>query len=502
MRKVQNDQMLLGEIDVTEVTIDLKSRDEIPQLLRGLQGAYADKTVRQKIFEKLRELIPPEISPETGRPGMHLWRLYVLGNLRLNSNIDYDRVQELANNHRTLRQILGHGLVDDEYYYSLQTIKDNIRLLSPKILNEINASIVTLGHQVVGHQPGDPLSGKCDSFVLETNVHFPTDINLLLDAMNKSIILTARLCNYLGLSDWRQSNYNFRKIKKLYRIVQKTKHSNSNKEGTKAKQEKKLKQAYETYLDVSESFLEKAEKVIATISSGDDEQIFKQITAIQIYVRDGRHQIDLIRRRIFKGETIPHDEKIFSIFERHTEWICKGKAGVPQELGMRVCLITDQYGFILNHQVLKKQTDDKVAVAMVETTKSLFPTFDGCSFDKGFYTPANRNRLLEYLKNLVMPKKGRLSKSDEALENDPEFITARRKHSAIESAINALENHGLDRCLDHGEEGFERYVALACVARNLQILGRYLMDKDRKSQTRRARYNATRQRNLAVPQRA
>jgi vacuolar-type H+-ATPase subunit H len=318
--------------------------------------------------------------------------------------------------------------------------------------------------------------------------------------MHKTIILTARVCNFRNLPGWRQSRYNLRQIKKLYRIVQKIKRSPAKNATKHAKQERKLKEAYEIYLEVAASFLDKAEAVVAPIASDADERIDQQRLEIKKYIGDGRRQIDQIQRRIFKGEAIPHDEKIFSLFERHTEWISKGKAGVPQELGQRVCLLTDQYGFILYHQVLKKQTDDKVAVDMVEQTQLLFPTFEGCSFDKGFYTPENRETLLTRLKHLVLPKKGALSPADQALENDPEFIARRRQHSAIESAINALENHGLDRCLDHGEDGFERYVALAKVARNLQIVGHFLLEKDRKAQTRRARYHATWQRNRAICQ--
>ena len=61
---------------------------------------------------------------------------------------------------------------------------------------------------------------------------------------------------------------------------------------------------------------------------------------------------------------------------------------------------------------------------------------------------------------------------------------ARRKHSAVESSINALVNHGLDRCPDHGLDGFKRYVGLAVLARNIQILGHNIQQKENKKQQR------------------
>jgi transposase, IS5 family len=84
-----------------------------------------------------------------------------------------------------------------------------------------------------------------------------------------------------------------------------------------------------------------------------------------------------------------------------------------------------------------------------------------------------------------LPKKGRLSEKDKRIESSEEFIEFRRKHSAVESSINALENHGLDRCPDHGLHGFKRYVALSVLARNIQILGHMIQQKRLRLQRRR-----------------
>jgi hypothetical protein len=210
-----------------------------------------------------------------------------------------------------------------------------------------------------------------------------------------------------------------------------------------------------------------------------------RLITIEEYIGHAERQIDQIRRRVVFDEKIPHEEKVFSIFEPHTEWINKGKAGVPQELGLKVCVLKDQYGFLLHHCVMQQQTDDKVAVDMVQEAKDRFDNLVGCSFDKGFYSPENKSQLGEILDYVVLPKKGRLSVKDKEIEQSDEFVESRRKHSAVESSINALENHGLDRCLDHGLHGFERYVALSVLARNIQILGHMLQQKELKKQKRR-----------------
>ncbi len=120
---------------------------------------------------------------------------------------------------------------------------------------------------------------------------------------------------------------------------------------------------------------------------------------------------------------------------------------------------------------MRKQTDDQVTVSIMEETQSRFSDFNGCSFDKGFHSPSNQTQLKELLKFPVLPKKGKRNKEEQARESDDVFKASRRQHSAVESAINALEVHGLDKCPDHGIDGFERYVALAVISRNIQKLG-------------------------------
>ncbi len=203
-------------------------------------------------------------------------------------------------------------------------------------------------------------------------------------------------------------------------------------------------------------------------------------------------QIDQIRRRVIGGESIAHEEKVFSIFEQHTEWISKGKAGVPQELGLKVCILEDQYGFILHNRVMTNETDEKAAVPMVEETKKKYAKYAdliSCSFDKGFYSPENKKRLRQFLELVILPKKGKLSKSNQLMEYSEEFVLGRRKHSGVESAINGLENHGLDRCLDHGLYGFKRYVSFAVLARNIETLGSVIRNQQLKSLKRKEERN-------------
>ena len=115
-------QLNLGQTYIGDIKINLNSRDDIPRILLGLQSVYQDKQARQEI-EKVLAGVLSDKQLNIGRQGMDMWRVFVLGIVRLNLNCDYDRLQELANEHRTLRQMLGHCFLDNDKRYALQTIK-------------------------------------------------------------------------------------------------------------------------------------------------------------------------------------------------------------------------------------------------------------------------------------------------------------------------------------------------------------------------------------------
>ena len=475
MRVVLNPQMQIGQVDISKIEIDSKSRDDIPKILRGLQHLYQDLPLRKALFELLEERIAPTVDKRNGRPGMALWPVFVCGVLRLDLNIDYDRLLELVNHHNTIRAMLGHSEFD-EWLYQFQTLKDNVRLLTPELLEEINVLVINAGHVLVKKKDGEALRGRCDSFVVETDVHYPTDINLLYDAMRKIITLTAQWCDRHNLSDWRQHKHHLRNLKRLMRTAQNKKRSKAQSEAQQKKNAASIIVAHQAYLEGAEQVFSKAQATLILFEqqgyTSPSDVLAKQ--EIAGFMQHALRQIDQTKRRVILGETIPHDEKVFSIFEPHTEWISKGKAGVAVELGLRTCVVEDQHRFILHHQVMERTTDDAIAVHIVEQTKQRFDALHSVSMDKGFHSVDNQAKLRKIVDVVVMPKKGRLSVVDRERESDPEFVTLRRQHSAVESAINALESHGLDLCPDHGIVGFKRYVAIAVLARNIQRLGAIL----------------------------
>jgi hypothetical protein len=357
-------------------------------------------------------------------------------------------------------------------------LKDNLKLFTPTIMERISVEVIRAGYQLLDLDLHKLIRGRCDSFVLKTNVHFPTDTSLLHDAIRILIRTCVKWGLQQALPEWRLHKHNLSKFKGLYRKLQKLRHSTSKNEAIKAAKELEIKQAHQDYIDLAGLYLERTQTSLLTLKN-EHKIPDVLLNDLHTFTLHAERQIDQIRRRAIQDETIPHAQKVFSLFQPHTEWISKGKAGVPVELGLRVCIMEDSHGFILHSQVMRNTTDDKVAVPMVKATQEKFPSFNACSFDKGFHSPANQTDLKALIGQVVLPKKGKLSKADQEREHAPEFKQAKKQHSAVESAINALEVHGLDKCLDHGIEAFERYVGLAVLSRNIQKLGTIKRDMER-----------------------
>ena len=471
MRKIKNLQLELVGTEIEDIKFNIKSRDDIPAILIGLQHIYANPETREKLFSLLEEKFLPEVDLHTGRPGMDIWRVVVLGVLKQGLGCDYDRLHSLANSYRELRQMLGHDGYGDKYEYGLQTIIDNVELLSAELLREINFIVVGSGHAVAKKKPGEGLRGRCDSFPVKTDVEYPTDVGLSWDAVRCLVRECAAAAGANGIDGWRQHKHIRKNMKKLYNLVRTKKGRERNPGGV------------EEYLGACREMIMRAERLLCDLLAV--RAPVWRFERINYYKTHAIRQIDQVRRRIVHGEVIEQEEKVFSVFEPHTRWIAKGKAGVAVEFGVPVCVVEDQYRFILHHRVMWEESDVDVCVPFMEETKQMYPEFGSCSFDQGFWSPKNRERLDEILEGNYLPKKGKLGKGDRERQSDEEFAEARRRHPGVESAINALNHKGCDKVRVHGKQGFGRSVALSVLAFNIYRLGVLVRNREREKEKRR-----------------
>ena len=190
---------------------------------------------------------------------------------------------------------------------------------------------------------------------------------------------------------------------------------------------------------------------------------------------------DNAQRRVLLGEAVANEEKIFSIFETHSELIKRGKEPNPIQFGHNVLVIEDAVGFICHYEVVERGMLDQDLV--VPVMKKLQQRFHGkikrASFDRGFHTPENQEELAEIVGQPCIPKKGEERGRQQQEEATLGFRQARQNHPGVESAIGALQcGNGLERSRDRSERGYQRYVGLGILGRNLQVLGKLLLAQE------------------------
>jgi IS5 family transposase len=473
MRKRFEQQSTLGIVPIAEVKLNTKSRDELPPVLVALQHIFVTPELNEKIFLLLEDKICKS-KKKTGRPGMDLWHILVLAIVRHTLNTNWDRMEYLSNNDKSLRKIMGvhvekFGIEDMEFAY--QTIIDNVSQIDEDMLYQINDIVVAYGQKLLKKKDeAVSLQLKTDSFVAETNIHFPTDLNLLFDSLRKGVETVGRMCTQdKTITGWRKYKSIISDLKSLFRTA--------SHKVFKGRNEAEKIQSVRNYLHKARGINKRlivAEEITTSVVAA---------IALQQYIGYIAKFIDQIQRRLLQGEVIPANEKIFSIFEPHTEWISKGKLNKKVELGHLTLITTDQHSFIVDYKVMEKQKDAQQVNELVNRIKIKFPDalISSHSFDKGFWSKDNLVTLTaQEIQTVVLPKRGRPTKEDTIRESEPDFKWLRRKHSAVESNINMLEHHGLNCCCDKGLKHFKNYVGLSVLAYNLHQLGNKIIARQQK----------------------
>jgi len=299
MRQRFDAQYTLGTVPIDQVEIPTKTRFQLANLLEALQHIYSHPQYSQKVFELLEKRIM-EGKQTTGRQGMSLWEIFVLAQVRNCLNTSYDQLHFMANDSELLRGIL--GVLPSDFsagkQYEYQNIYDNVSLLDEQLLSELNELIVEVGHQVFKKKEEVGLALKTDSFVVETDVHYPTDYNLLWDSARKCIEQARKL----GLPGWRKHAEWMRVFKKRMRKLARTS------KGGGAGRAKRVAKAAGTYLKKARALETKVDQAIATYGPDPSEQGAAEAWKdLRCYAKMLSKHIDLVERRLIQREAIPHD---------------------------------------------------------------------------------------------------------------------------------------------------------------------------------------------------
>jgi len=481
MRQRYSPQPAFDITPIENIVLPRKSRDELPPILAGLQWLWMHPTLKAELLALVETKLLAG-KKATGRTGMDLWQILVLGVVRLGLEADYDRLEDLANHHTLVRQMPGVPATPwgaAPRVAAHQTLRDNVALLDAELLREINARVAAAGREVFAPKkagaPAAALALKVDTCVLETDVHFPTDLNLLGDAGRKCVELVEKYRDRFGYArpGWRKAKDWRRRLKALERLTARAVH------GGGAVKERRVRQAVRAYVATG---CELSAKVGASLLGLCEQPVeFAHGEALAYFHTMLDKHLGLVERRLLHNEKIPAEEKIFSLFEPPTEWAQKGKQRPNVELGHRLLLATDQHELIQDYTVPLGGADVEQSVPVADRLLHRYGagSLASLSFDKGFTRTEDRQLLSLYVPIVVMPKRGRKTEAETAREREKPFIALRRQHSAVESDLNSLEHHGLNRCLEVGLAGYQRYVGYGVLAYNLHVIGRELLARAR-----------------------
>lgn len=302
----------------------------------------------------------------------------------------------------------------------------------------------------------DPI--RTDTTVTECNIHYPTDSSLLWDAYRVTERLISR-ARHAGAA-MTAMRFHLKKIKKLHLNV--TRFSNSKNK----KRKRWVKHQLKLLIDRVGETVVKAKRASLELSASFDpavQGIGMELSRLLPFME----RIVDVAHRNWKSETVHVTEKVFSLFEEHTELIMRGRREKPVEFGHKVLFSETKEKFITDYMVFEESPSDTTLLPVVmERHEEIFgEKMKNVAADMGF-RPAEDDweELEEEVEYLAVPK--RLSDlSDETLKMYQCF------RAGIEGTISCLKRaYRLSRCFFKGFKGFCRSVGCAVFCHNLSSM--------------------------------
>ena len=414
-------------------------------------------------------------SPGTGRSGLtpqQVLRSLILMRVK---NWNYRELRERIVDGYTLRQFT------DFYCQSVpkhDAFNRAFNRLTPETLRAVNELVVQVAVDL-GLEEGQKL--RVDTTVVQTDIHHPTDSTLLWDVVRVVTRLVLRLRRAVqkrvqGFHN--RSRVARRRMQEIQRMTPQERHERQT-------------EKYRELIGVTEEVVNSAQKVVGQTRKARGKDLVADLAIPELrkeinhYCELGNRVIDQARRRVLRGEQVPSTEKIYSIFETHTDLIKRGKVQTPIEFGHKVFLAESVHGLITQYEVLEGNPgDDQQVEPSLQRHKDTFgraPELYGS--DRGFFSETNlKSCKRNGVKVVCIPQRGgRKTAKRERYENSPAFKEGQRFRAGIEGRISVLfRGRGMKRCLSEGHQRFELLVGAAVLANNLMRISALLTKRTRR----------------------
>ena len=438
----------------TEMDPELSQIDEI----------LDDDEIFQAIKQDMAQLYPQ--STRTGRPSTPVEViLRVLAVKRL-YQWSYEQTERHVGDSLVLRQFC-------RVYF--EAVPDDTTLIrwagqiKPQTLETLNARVTAIA-KTLKVTRGRKL--RTDGTVVETNIAYPSDSKLLADGVRVISRVIKRLKSMVG-EGMVAASQTFRD---RTRSARRQAHRIANAARRRSEAAKgDMRTAYRQLIRIAQASIGQARTVLELISDEGLQAAHQMAERLETFVPRVEQILNQTIRRVLQGESVPATEKIVSIFEPHTAIIRRQKAGKPTEFGRKVWLDEVDGGLITDWRILQGNPPDREQwkQAIDHHIRQWAKPPHQASGDRGLYSPDNEAYAQKCgVKHSILPKPGRKSEQRCQHEAQSWFKRGRRFHAGIEGRISVVKRkHGLDRCLDHEEQGFHRWVGWGIIAANLGVMG-------------------------------
>ncbi len=418
-------------------------------------------------------------NPGTGRSGLtppQVLRSLILMRVK---NWNYRELRERITDGYTLRQFTD--------FYCQPVPKHDafnraFNRLTPETLQAVNELVVQAAVDV-GLEDGQRL--RVDTTVVQTDIHHPTDSTLLWDVVRVVTRLVLRLSAAVQQRIQRFRNRTRaarRRMQEVQRMTPKERYERQT-------------EKYRELIGVTEEVVNSAQKVVEQTRKARGKDLVAEMAIpalrkeIDHYCELGDRVIDQARRRVLQGEQVSTAEKIYSIFETHTDLIKRGKVLTPVEFGHKVFLAESAQGLITQYEVLEGNPgdDQQVEPSLARHQENFRRAPAVYSSDRGFFSETNvKSCKKKGVKVVCIPQRGgKKTVQRQAYEKSPAFKEGQRFRAGIEGRISVLfRGRGMKRCLAEGRQRFEVLVGAAVLANNLMRIAAML--SKRSSRKRRA----------------
>lgn len=406
----------------------------------------------------------------TATPAEVVLRMLVLKHVRDWSYETLSREVRANLVYREFTRVGGEKVPDD------RTMGNLGRQLGPEVIGKVHRRVVEIAQE---NQIATGQKMRIDTTVVETDIHYPTDSNLLGDGVRVLTRVMKKVTAVTGKVGTQMRDRSRSAKLKVLAIARASR--NKTEQGRQ-----KMKKAYLQLLEISSRVVGQAKQFAGEIASGvkqgnlsvmhkAKQQLDKMIPRVQQVLRQ-------TRERVLRGNT-QAEGKLLSIFETHTEVIRKGKANKPNEFGKLVLIQEAENQIVTHYQVCdQRPADSTLLVGGLEQHVQQFGHAPKkVAADPGFFSGANEAKAEEMgVSRVSIPSHDTKSTTRKQRQKERWFKELQRWRTGCEGRISVLKRrHGLRRSLYRGPDGIRRWVGLGVIADNLIHIGTHLAEQAR-----------------------